>query len=376
MIETQYVTGTPADHDDIVDFGNYVFSQAHVPHDFKQLLPKAYADGVKGIEEWHFLAKQNGRIRAMVACKPLTMHVLDKTLHYGSVGTVSVHPYSRGEGHMKELMSRMMADAKAKGDDLLFLGGQRQRYNYFGFEQAGLGFSCEIIPANVRHALKNVDASGVTFSELTEEKPEEVDYACRLSQEQPVHGERARDEFLAIMHSWKSSCRLIRIDGRMAGYIMGNGRELALEDESLLPAVIKALFEQNPDLKSVHMGASPCCPERVHFLANLCEGVAVEHVELINVFNWKNVIEAFLLLKASYMALEDGKVCVRVDGQTVTIRVKDGVPSVTEGGENSIDMGHMEAQRLFFGLEQTILPDPKYKNWLPLPFYISTADTF
>ena len=60
MLDTQYVLGTPADRDDIIDFANYVFSQAHVPHDFKKLLPKTYADGVEGIEQWHFLAKQNG----------------------------------------------------------------------------------------------------------------------------------------------------------------------------------------------------------------------------------------------------------------------------------------------------------------------------
>lgn len=376
MLDTQYVLGTPADHDDIVDFGNYVFSQAHVPHDFKQLLPKAYADGVEGIEQWHFLAKQNGRIRAMVACKPLTMHVLDKTLHYGSVGTVSVHPYSRGEGHMKVLMSLMIADSRAKNYDMLFLGGQRQRYNYFGFEQAGLGVKCLLSATNVRHALRDVDASGVTFSELTEERPEEVDYACRLTQTQQLHGERPRGEFLAIMHSWKSCCRLICVDGRMAGYIMGDGRELVLEEESLLPRVLKALFEQEPERESLQMLVPVYCTERVHFLARLCEGVSVKPVELINVLNWKNVLEAFFLLKAGYTTLEDGEACIRVDNQTVTIRVKDGVPAVSEGGENPTEMEHLEAQRLFFGVEQTVLPDQRYKNWLPLPFYISTADTF
>lgn len=376
MLDTQYVLGTPADRDDIIDFANYVFSQAHVPHDFKKLLPKIYADGVEGIEQWHFLAKQNGKIRGMVACRPLTMRVLDKTLQYGSVGTVSVHPCSRGEGHMKVLMSLMIADARAKNDDLLFLGGQRQRYNYFGFEQAGMAFSCSVSATNVRHALKNVDASGVTFSELTEERPEEVDYACRLAQTQPLHGERPRGEFLAIMHSWNSCCRLIRVDGRMAGYMMGDGRELVLEEESLLPRVLKALFEQEPARASLLMLVPVYCTERVRFLARLCEGVSVKPVELINVLNWKNVLEAFFLLKAGYMALEDGEACIRVDNQTVTIRVKDGVPTVREGGENPTEMEHLEAQRLFFGLEQTVLPDPRYKNWLPLPFYISTADTF
>ena len=315
MLDTQYVLGTPADRDDIIDFANYVFSQAHVPHDFKKLLPKTYADGVEGIEQWHFLAKQNGKIRGMVACRPLTMRVLDKTLHYGSVGTVSVHPYSRGEGHMKVLMSLMIADARAKNDDLLFLGGQRQRYNYFGFEQAGMALSCSVGANNVRHALKNVDASGVTFSELTEERPEEIDYACRLAQTQPLHGERPRGEFLAIMHSWNSCCRLIRVDGRMAGYMMGDGRELTLEEESLLPLVIKALFDQNPGRESLSLFVPPFCTERVRFLARLCEGVSVKPVELINVLNWKNVLEAFFLLKAGYMALEDGEACIRVDNQ-------------------------------------------------------------
>lgn len=376
MLDTQYVLGTPADRDDIIDFANYVFSQAHVPHDFKKLLPKVYADGVEGIEQWHFLAKQNGKIRGMIACKPLTMHVLDKTLHYGSVGTVSVHPYSRGEGHMKVLMSLMIADSKAKNYDMLFLGGQRQRYNYFGFEQAGMALSCSVSATNVRHALKNVDASGVTFSELTEERPEEVDYACRLSQTQLLHGERPRGEFLAIMHSWKSCCKLIRVDGRMAGYMMGDGRELVLEEENLLPLVIKALFDQNPGRESLSLFVPPFCTERARFLARLSEGVSVKPVELINVLNWKNVLEAFFLLKAGYTTLEDGEACVRVDNQTVTIRVKDGVPAVTEGGENPTEMEHLEAQRLFFGVEQTVLPDLRYKNWLPLPFYISTADTF
>lgn len=376
MLDTQYVLGTPADRDDIIDFANYVFSQAHVPHDFKKLLPKVYADGVEGIEQWHFLAKQNGKIRGMIACKPLTMHVLDKTLHYGSVGTVSVHPYSRGEGHMKVLMSLMIADSRAKNYDMLFLGGQRQRYNYFGFEQAGMAFSCSVSATNVRHALKNVDASGVTFSELTEERPEEVDYACRLSQTQLLHGERPRGEFLAIMHSWKSSCKLICVDGRMAGYIMGDGRELVLEEENLLPRVLKALFEQEPARESLSLFVPPFCTERARFLARLCEGVSVKPVELINVLNWKNVLEAFFLLKAGYTTLEDGEACVRVDNQTVTIRVKDGVPAVTEGGENPTELEHLEAQRLFFGVEQTVLPDLRYKNWLPLPFYISTADTF
>ena len=66
--------------------------------------------------------------------------MLGETLRVGCVGTVSVHLYSRGEGHMKILMAMMMDDARAKGCDLLMLGGARKRYNYFGFEQAGWAY--------------------------------------------------------------------------------------------------------------------------------------------------------------------------------------------------------------------------------------------
>ena len=44
MKETQYLLAVPQDREEIVDFANFVFSQAHEPHDFKKLLPKAYAD--------------------------------------------------------------------------------------------------------------------------------------------------------------------------------------------------------------------------------------------------------------------------------------------------------------------------------------------
>ena len=47
MKPTEYVVDTPADREEIVDFANYVFSQAHVPHDFKPLLPKEFTSQVR-----------------------------------------------------------------------------------------------------------------------------------------------------------------------------------------------------------------------------------------------------------------------------------------------------------------------------------------
>ena len=381
MKRTDYVVAAPGDREEIVDFANYVFSQAHEPHDFKTLLPKAYGDQLADLGAKHFLARQDGRIRALVALRPLDLHTPGGTLKVGCVGTVSVHPYSRGEGHMKKLMAMMLEDARAQGYDLLMLGGIRQRYNYFGFEQAGWAYRYVIAESAVRHALAGVDAAGVSFSDLSENRPEEVDFACALANSQPLGGERPRDQFLDIMHSWHSVCRLIRIDGEMAGYIMGRGAddeggEIALTNEDHLPRVIKALFQQN-GVKRLEIACGAHETRRIGILSGICSGRHIGSVEMINVLNWPRTLEALLTLRAGFSPLQDGEFTLAVgDALSVTIRVAGGVPSAKEEGKApDLSCDHLTALRRLFGLEAFALGSA-YQNWFPLPFSISPADTF
>lgn len=376
MKPTEYVVDTPADREEIVDFANYVFSQAHVPHNFKTLLPKVYADHLPSLGAKHFLAKQDGRIRALVADQPLTLRVAGDTLRVGCVGTVSVHLYSRGEGHMKRLMKMMIDDARAQEYDLLMLGGNRQRYNYFGFEQAGWAYRYSIEEPAVRHALADVDAGGVSFSELTEDNPAEVDFACALAAVQPLGGERPRERFLDIMHSWHSRCRLIRIDGEMAGYVMGGGSEIVLKDEDDLPRVIKALYAADKP-ERITLACGPHQARRIGILAAICSSRSIGSVEMVNVLNWPHVLEALLKLRASFLPLEDGVFTLAIeDAPSITLRVQGGAPTVAaEGLAPDLSLTHLDAQRRLFGLEALSLGGP-YKNWFPLPFFVTGADTF
>ena len=57
MSDVTYSRAGKEDRQEMIDFANLVFSQAREPHDFKALLPKTYADGVQGIEDWHYIAK-------------------------------------------------------------------------------------------------------------------------------------------------------------------------------------------------------------------------------------------------------------------------------------------------------------------------------
>ncbi len=133
--------GRREEKDEIIDFANFVFSMAHRPHDFASLIPKLYGDETDSSED-HYIIRENGNIQAMLLSMPQTVrmdHIYPglSFKRYG-IGTVSVHHRARSKGHMRRLMHRAINDMAKDGAAYSFLGGQRQRYRYYGYEQAGL----------------------------------------------------------------------------------------------------------------------------------------------------------------------------------------------------------------------------------------------
>ena len=99
---------------------------------------------------------ERGKIRALIAVLREELEVGGKALQAGFVGTVSVHPKARGEGHMKVLMGEWVKEMR-ETCDLAVLGGQRQRYEYFGFTRGGSQYKYSVNRSNIRHALKKTD---------------------------------------------------------------------------------------------------------------------------------------------------------------------------------------------------------------------------
>ncbi len=377
MSDLFYGRASKADRQEILDFANLVFSQADSPHDFRALLPKTYAEGVPGIEDWHYVAKSGGRIVGLVACRPTPMVFGDRTLDCGFVGTVSVHPYHRGQGHMKALMALMLLEESKKGRDLLLLGGQRQRYNYFGFEQGGLRVRMRVTARNLKHTLRSPDLSRVRFQAVTASDDALLGRLKALADSQVIHGVREQAAFLDIMHSWASPFDAVWVDGELEGYVMGRVLEAVLRHEALLPLVLQALFARDGSREAV-FSLSPLHTGRIAVLSPIAEEVSVTDCGMLRVLSWPRVLEAFLALRARLAPLEDGrKTFLPAGGTAFTVTVRGGVPSVTPGGEKAdFALSTLEMQRLFFGIKNLLLPNSLPASWSPLPFWISEADTF
>ena len=377
---TEYRFATSQDWPKVIDFIDLVFSQSARPHDFAALIPKVYGDG-HDYSHIHAIALEDGEIRGCVAVLPVEMAIAGQPLRMGYLGSVSVHRLSRGAGYMKKLMQMQLEKAQADGLDMIVLGGQRQRYGYFGFSSAGGAYEYSITHANVRHALKDVDASGFVFGPL--EPGEGSEYAYALYQQQPVCGSRTADNFAELALTFDSKGWLILRNGQKAGYLIssvdGKGiREIVLEQPELLPAVIKAWMIEK-QLRGIHVAAAPYDRQLNRTLAAFAEYYSLGQDGYLNCLNYASTILCWMTLKNSVSPLSEGVVRLNIAGQTVEIKVADGMVSAEDtDAAADLSLTADEANQLIFGFNRFYAPEVSGipADWFPLPLFIPRMETF
>ena len=130
-MDTQIRQLADADFDEAIEVMNHAFF-ADGSKDFRRILPKLYRPELMS---FNYAAVCDGRIRAVVGVFPLGWCVDDTQLRIAGIGGVCTHPEYRKRGLMQELMPHCVNEARSQGYHLSWLGGQRQRYAYFGYEK-------------------------------------------------------------------------------------------------------------------------------------------------------------------------------------------------------------------------------------------------
>lgn len=375
---TEYRLARPGEEEAILDHINLVFSQAHRPHHFDQLLPKVY--GKQGFAPLHYVAVTGGNIRAAVALLPLALRLHgESTLNVGFVGSVSVHERARGEGHMKKLMNLMIDAAKEQHMDLLALGGLRQRYGYWDFEKAGCAQRFSVNSANVRHALGDVDCGGMMIRRVKDREDAALPFLYSLYLKQEMVCSRSEEDFLSVTESWQNGLYAIEKAGRAVGYYVGGEREmteLVLADERDLLPLIKAWMagkEEAVVTVPLHL------PARAKAMKAFAEGYSISDDEMIRVLDWPRVLTAALEMKQSYAPLADGSFVFSVqDAGAYRIMVSQG--KVTVSGSDAAPeqlFSPRDAVAHFFSPFTALhAQDARMQSWLPLPLYIPSPDCF
>ncbi len=377
---TEYRHALPQDEVDILDLANLAFSLVRQPCDFKSLVPKVYSR--TGFYRHHVVAARDGRLKALVGLLPLTLR-LDpgSELKLGFVGTVSVHPYARGEGHMKALMQMTLESAKAQGMDMMVLGGQRQRYNYFGFENAGSVITYAVSATNLRHALKDQDIGMYRFLPLAELDREKLESLWRMQSARTLSGERAFEDFALYLQMWQGKASAVMEDDRLLGYLYT--KKDSLFEWDLLPGVnllwvLKAFIAQER-LDEIFVRLPLHRIEDMRALSQVAEGYEISDSCMIRVLDWQNTLHRLLAFKADVLPLADGELVLEIiDKGRWLIRVIEGKPDVTPTKrEPALRLEEKAAVLRLFSMQSRFLDDSGlFCNWLPLYFSVPEADAF
>lgn len=387
-----YDENYPEEMQELLDFANMVFSMSYSGTDFSSLLPKAYTQ-----KRWkvltHHMIKEGARLRALIDTYPFVMKLgskADEALKAVYVGTVSVHPASRGKGYMIELMKRVEEDAVQQGCALMLLDGDRHRYQYFGFERAGTGYRYQMEQNNIRHCCAQMYpaeymASPVySFEELEEDSPY-LEYLYGLYQRSAVTA-RTKETFLLSLQSYNAATYVILRGAAPAGYINLSGDEktileMEIDDLQELPRVLYDLMMGLGIMQlSAKIGAGETAKRGMfEKMYDVCSVVMSHQIKILD---YEAVLQFLLRWKHKYSPLEQGSYVIgiqkegRSDPENYLLSVGEEICVSRTGCVADLVLGELELVRTLTTscCLTTGLRSPA--GWFPLPFYLPDADTF
>ena len=377
--------GNEAFYDEYIDFINYVFGFNGNSRDFKKLLPKLYKTQYKPVEN-SYITLEDGNIRAAVGAFDHEIKVCGDVLKCRGIGGVSVHPYSRSKGYMKTLMNMSVNDMIADGVDLSILGGRRQRYNYFSYEKTGVSYNFSLNSDNMRHCFGKDRSAYHTLAVRKIEENDEaaLDAISALLSEQVYNPMRERDRLYDILVSWQNVPCVFEKDGTVVGFcVVGDKNkvcEIVLADKTDFINAIVTLYDCLHESTLV-VSLPAFCSEYINALYRVCEGYELGTEKSFSVLNYKNVLSAFLKLKATYTELPEGELAMLIHGvagdEKLRIYIRGDAARVEEyDGEVDIELDHIDAINVLFSPFCPIRDTLSHfaRILLPLPLWLFYTD--
>ncbi len=371
--------GTPEMYDDLMDFLNYVFGFNGNNTDFKKLLPKLYNKEYDPTY-CNYVVTENGKLKAAIGAYDSVVSIAGKTLTCRGIGNVAVHPYSRSMGYMKDCMNMALEGMVHDGIDFSILGGQRQRYGYWGYEYGGLSYICTINSTNLRHAFSEVPFEDLEIVPVGKADTELLDAIYSLHLTRPIRTVRSREAFYDIGISGYSTIYAVLRNKQCIAYYISDLNELTLEDNSDFDAVIRSYVKK---VGAAKLSIPMWNEELIRAASRICESSSLTNNYQYCILNYKNVIDALLPYQAKIHPECSGTCDLLIHGYTgdccLRLTVNHGEASVEEialDTKGAIELDKLEAVSFLLGMyspKRTALPAAMHPLF-PLPLNIDGAD--
>ena len=378
--------GAKADEKELLEVLDDVFfsdDDEATKRTFLELLPKLYKDkynpGYNNV-----IIKEDGAIKAAIGCYPIDVTAAGRNLRCMGIGNVAVAKDSRRKGYMVELMNLALDIMKDEDFDYSLLGGQRQRYGYFGYEPTGSVQRFTINRGNIAHIKGKDYKTSFTAKEIAEDDVEAIDKIVAVYESQPYFMDRNRENCLDVLKSWRSVPYAVYDNGGFKGYFsvekFGGLQEIkAVNVEDTIDLILCAM--DVIDTESVSFSVPVFDTDFCDYMIKYCCGASISPADMINVLNYGKYIEAFLAIKAERMNLSSGtlnilihgykrdeNLSITVDGKNVTVAETDAKPD--------LELDHHRAIDFLSGIyskDRNSVP-AFAQGWFPIDFYAYGLD--
>lgn len=381
-----YGRGKDEDNKSLIAFLDEVFfTDDPDGRDFLNLLPKCYKDQYRPAYNNFVVQDENGEFRSAIGSFYNDMTVGGEQIKACCIGNVAVGTKYRSMGYMIELMELSVEDMKKNGVDVAYLGGQRQRYGYFGFESSGTVYRFHFSRSAYRHALKAMPC-GLEIEKLRADDRESIENIDKLYRKLPVRSNRRPESYYDVLCSWRDRPYILKKDGEFVGYFVldyhkGCVCEFDVTDNKYYPNLVAAALEKTEEYR-VSFVVAPFETDKLEFLTGVSDGLEIDGCEMILVYNFEKVIRAYLKAKASYSKLCDGELTVLFHGkygdENLRVKVLDNKVTVEKfDGKAEFELNHHAATRAFFSnfaSDRMIFP-ANVQQWLPLHVFLFSSDT-
>ncbi len=379
--------GNIKDHQHSLDFLDWVFFTEN-PHDaglhFLTMLPKLYKKEYNHCER-NMIVSDGEKWLAAVGLFIEKMSIAGEEILCGGIGNVAVSKDCRGEGYMKDCMALATEKCYDENVDFMVLGGQRQRYGYFGFEPAGTSYEYTVNGSNIRHTFGKDFESTITAEPVTEESTEALDFIFDLYNKTFISRVlRNRKALFDISLSWHQKPYIFKENGQFIGYAFySENMDCVIESAAinsekyreLLPVFLNISGRSTIDIKANFFSV-----EYNQILSDICECTNLGNSEMMNVLNWKRMVYALLNAKSKVKNLCNGKESFLIHGhkkdELFTVEIKDNQVRISDGGENPVELTHKEAMSVFLSIysEKRNNLKAEISQWLPLEFMLFSTD--
>ena len=307
------------------------------------------------------------------------------------IGMVSVHPRSRSKGYMKALMNMALEDMKNDGMVFSCLGGQRQRYEYFGYTPAGTNYQFSFNESNIIHTLGREWKSSLKITIVNIDDTKILDNIMEIHESKNARYYRSRERFFDILASWHAVIFAITEGECFKGYFVCKPNsyeimEINLIEPSRMCEAIGLLLRfrrEKNDLESVNVAAGPHEIEKIAILSRFAEHYRQDAAYQFNVFDFKQLAEPLMKIRAKQKILAEGSFVLKIEGPlggTYKLTSQGGQAGIIETtAPPDLILDTLEAVRFFFSpvtavTNQKIRESLFLQSLLPLPLFFEYID--